>query len=51
MAGEEQQDEEEKDYVNESRIRRLDSKPWLMREFQLLDIPNNVYEKINESKR
>ena len=40
--------EEEKDYVNESRIRRLNSKPWLMREFLFLDIPTNVYEKLNE---
>jgi hypothetical protein len=38
----------EEDYLNESRIRRLNSKPWLMREFQLLEIPNNVYEKIIE---
>jgi peptidyl-prolyl cis-trans isomerase C len=49
MAEEQQEEEEEEeDYVNESRIRRINSKPWLMREFQLLDIPNNVYEKIIE---
>lgn len=30
------------------RIRRIDSKPWLLREFQLFDIPNNIHEKLVE---
>mmetsp|Transcript_45083 Transcript_45083/g.51159 ORF Transcript_45083/g.51159 Transcript_45083/m.51159 type:complete len:224 (+) Transcript_45083:242-913(+) len=38
------EEEEEESY----RIRRADSKPWLLREFQLFNIPNTIYEKLQE---
>jgi len=44
MAAEGEENEEEESY----RIRRADSKPWLLREFQLFDIPNSIHEKLLE---